>query len=117
MAFLQIQGSDTHAELLQAGKPPYRAENADQLLVEQTGWQLPVNGLRYWIRGLPMPGEDDRHVLNENAAPRELEQGSWLIHYSRYKLVDGVWLPGKLTLVNASLQIKLLVDQWQLPAR
>ncbi|MEE9494832.1 MAG: lipoprotein insertase outer membrane protein LolB [Gammaproteobacteria bacterium] len=111
---MQLIGSDQRVELRQAGKTALYSASAEQLLVEQTGWQLPVEGLRYWILGLPRPDSDEQHQLNDEAALDTLHQDGWKISYSRYKEVKNHWLPGKITLTQADLSVKLLVDAWKL---
>ena len=42
---------------IQDGPKTATSSNVDELLQKQTGIQLPVNNLYYWVRGLPAPGE------------------------------------------------------------
>ena len=34
----------------------YNAASPEQLLAEQWGFHLPVSNMKYWVRGLPVPG-------------------------------------------------------------
>ena len=111
---MQLIGSEQKVELRQAGKAALYSSSAEQLLVEQTGWQLPVEGLRYWILGLPRPGSAEKHQLNDESMLDTLHQDGWEISYSRYKMINNYWLPGKITLTQADLKVKLLVDTWKL---
>ena len=43
------------------------------------------------------------------------EQG-WQIEYLSYQTLGAATLPNKLTLQNAELKLRLVIDDWQVPA-
>lgn len=93
-----------------------RAEAADpeRLLAEQLGWELPVRGLRHWVRGLPLPAEATARLdLDADGRPRLLEQDGWRVSYPQYQTADHTALPGRVVLERPPLRIKLAVDRWQ----
>ena len=89
------------------------APDADSLLLQTTGWSLPVNGLRYWVRGLTVPGEKARERRDLQGRLLELEQSGWAINYSRYHFVDGLGWPAKLQLVRDDVSVRLVIDKWR----
>ncbi|WP_018983943.1 lipoprotein insertase outer membrane protein LolB [Salinimonas chungwhensis] len=98
-------------------------ENTDpkQVIEAVTGWQLPVERLLDWIKGLP--GPTDQYQLNEKQLLQSLSPGkcegcgAWTVSYANYGQVGDVWLPHALTLTNtqqANTFIKIRIDKWTL---
>lgn len=76
---------------------------------------LPVLSLRYWVLGIPDPGED----FTEQSAGGELkslDQRGWHVVYQEYAQVHGHALPVRLTLERNAVRIKVAVSDWTLPA-
>ena len=53
---VELHGNGRGVWLKRADQPPVFALNPEALLEQETGWQLPVEGLSSWLRGLPVPG-------------------------------------------------------------
>lgn len=110
-----VQGAaDTVSVQTQDGQR-WSAADADTVLEQSLGVQLPVNGLRYWIRGLPAPGSTPPQ-LQTDAQGRltRLEQNGWIIEYASYTTVGSLELPGRITARRSDLSVKLLIEQWTL---
>lgn len=92
------------------------AGDARTLLQDNLGWQIPVSGLAYWVRGLPAPGgTPEQRQLDEHGRLRELQQDGWHIQYERYGLYSGsLDLPEKLTIERPGLRLRLLIHTWKL---
>lgn len=111
----QLNGDARGVVLVDADGQTFAAQDADTLLVQVTGWELPVSGLRHWIRGLPEPAAGEAQANRDEAGQlRRLEQSGWTINYERYQVVDGVSLPAKLRLVREDIAVRIVIDQWQL---
>lgn len=110
---LALSGDNQAVALQQADRAPRVARSAEALLAEETGWRLPVSGLRYWLLGLPRPQTSQRHRLDASGQLAELRQDGWRIQYRRYQQVGGYRLPTRLSLSHADLNAKLVIDQWQ----
>jgi len=111
----QLNGDARGVVLVDADGQTYAAQDADTLLVQVTGWQLPVSGLRHWIRGLPEPAAGQAQATRDEAGQlRRLEQSGWTINYQRYQVVDGISLPAKLRLAREDIAVRIVIDQWQL---
>ena len=85
----------------------------EMLLYSLTGWQFPVGNLRYWIRGLPAPGDDVQIQLNNAGYPEKIEQGGWTITYQQHGLSKQLLLPARLTVTNGNVRLSLMVNNWQ----
>ncbi len=91
------------------------ADTAEQLLSHQLGWQLPVEGMRYWVFGLPQPGGGDtRPQLDAHGRLAALKQAGWEITYDSYLRVGDLDLPRKIYLSRPRMELKIIIDRWEL---
>ena len=110
----QLAGDKAGVVLVDAEGHSSFALDGDALLLQATGWQLPVVGLRYWVRGLPVPDTEATRVLDESGQLSRLEQSGWVINYQRYQLVEGAAVPSKLQLARDDISVRLVINEWQL---
>lgn len=91
------------------------AQDPETLLRENLGWQVPVEGMVYWVRGLPSPGSTpDSLNLDKRGRLQALRQDGWRVHYDRYGLFSGgVALPEKLTIERDDVRVRLLIHTWE----
>jgi len=113
----QLNGDDRGVVLVDADGKTFAAGDADVLLAQVTGWQLPVLGLRYWIRGLPAPAADEAQASEDDSGRlSHLVQSGWTINYNRYQMVGDFSLPDKLQLLRDDIAVRIVVDKWELGA-
>jgi outer membrane lipoprotein LolB len=113
----QLNGDDRGVVLVDADGKTFAAKDADVLLAQVTDWQLPVMGLRYWIRGLPAPGAGEAQTSKDDSGRlNRLVQSGWTINYNRYQIVDDISLPDKLQLLRDDIAVRIVVDKWELGA-
>lgn len=110
----QLTHNETGAQLLRADRPPAYAQDVDQLVGRETGWQVPVLALQWWVRGLAMPEEPAQIERDEAGLPQTLEQLGWQITYSRYMEHAGQQLPRRLQASKDNFEIKVAVARWRL---
>src|SRR3569623_3649720 len=106
----QLEGDDREVTLTMADRRRWTATDAESLIAQIVGTPLPVNGLRYWVRGLPMPEGPALRALDEEGRLQSLEQAGWRIAYRGYQQVEGRELPTKLFMENAGYKVRLVVD-------
>ena len=108
---------DQDGVLLTTGRGErYRGADAQRLLRELYGWEIPVDGLRQWLLGLPAGSSE--FTLDRFGRLATLDWGEWRIEYSRYRQTDGLDLPAMLTARRAGdgARIRVVVDDWVLGA-
>ena len=110
----QLAGDEHGVVLVDAEGHSSFARDGDALLLQATGWRLPVMGMRYWVRGLPVPGTEATPVYDESGRLSRLEQSGWLINYQNYQLVKGAAMPSKMQLARDDVSVRLVIRQWQL---
>ena len=96
---------------LTEGKQSAVAPSASELMQQQLGWHLPITNLRYWVRGLPAPGQ--AHIqLDQYHHLIGLEQDGWQIRLSKYVTFKQRDVPQELDFNQGPVAVKLIV-RWQ----
>lgn len=102
------------AELEFADGRRYRADSIDELVRHQVGWQVPVEALAWWVRGLAAPGDPQQRVLDEEGRLSLLQQDGWQIEFGRYGMFDGEAMPARMTARQRDRTVKLAIRKWDL---
>ena len=102
------------AELKLADGTVHKADSIDQLVHLQVGWEIPVDSLSWWVRGMAAPGDYEERQIDAEGNLSELLQGGWAIEYGRYRSFEGMSLPVKLTARQADWKVKLAIRDWKL---
>jgi outer membrane lipoprotein LolB len=103
------------ALLITADGKEYRANDLELLARRVLGWDLPLEGLQYWVRGLEWPALDAaRREADDSGRPRLLKQGGWQVAYLDWSPAGVSGLPSKLDLTGAGLRMRLVIDQWKI---
>ena len=111
---LRLQGNGDSVELRDAKGQQATASDAETLMRQHLGWELPVSGLRYWVRGEAEPGPVAHWQRDEAGRPEQLIQAGWRIDYSRYRPTPGGGsLPGRIDFERPDLQARLIIDRWE----
>ncbi|HDS1039678.1 TPA: lipoprotein localization protein LolB [Stenotrophomonas maltophilia] len=95
---------------------PREGDDAQQLLLDATGWQIPVNQLPDWVRGLVADGSAavDKVERDADGRPRRIQQMGWTVQYLDWYPAEGERpaLPRRIEAANGDAKVRLLVDQW-----
>jgi len=82
--------------------------------LQQLGWNVPMDQLLYWIKGIPAPGLFQLS-FNDQQRAASIRQADWQIDYLDYTQVDNeLVLPRKLKLQNDQAQLTLVINEWDL---
>jgi outer membrane lipoprotein LolB len=86
-------------------------------MVRNTGWDLPLQALPHWLKGLPAP---DTRISGLELDPnrtllRTLHQGGWEIHYETYANFGDFTLPTRLQIQRADTSARVIIRNWQIP--
>ena len=92
------------------------AGSVDMLVRSQLGWDIPVDSLSWWVRGLAAPGGYQERRLGEEGDLQELLQDGWTVTFGKYRSFGGAMLPVKVSARQADWKIKLAIRDWNLPA-
>jgi outer membrane lipoprotein LolB len=88
-------------------------EDAEALLLEATGWRLPVAAMAAWVRGLRGPGQAT--VTGDPLGlPASLAQAGWQVEYREWDAATPP-LPRRIYATKGQASVRLVVEQWTAP--
>ncbi|MDR3416453.1 MAG: lipoprotein insertase outer membrane protein LolB [Nevskia sp.] len=108
---LAIEGEPGDMEV-RAKDGTYRTGVPEVLMQEKFGWSMPVDGLRYWVLGLPAPGAGAALQLDDGGHILSLRQNGWQLDYAEYQNVAGLDLPRKFALSDPQRRFRVFIDTW-----
>lgn len=94
---------------------PREGSDAHVLLLDATGWDIPVNQLPDWTRGLVLAGSDESGLQRDvDGRPRRLQQAGWDVQYLEwYPAGEGRQaLPRRIEASSGDARVRLVIDQW-----
>ena len=114
VGLFEIEGSATAVEARFPDGRRASAASPETLLEREIGWSVPLQGLRYWIVGAPVPdGVPSKMDLDDRGRLARLEQAGWTVLYERYGALDGLPLPERIRFSNASVDATVIVRRWK----
>ena len=114
---LQMSGSAVAPDLkVETGDGQvFQAESAWRELEARLGTAVPAGKLRYWMLGLPAPGEH-RWIGDRESEMPTLEQDGWRIEYqyanSGANEDSGARLPRRIQAASGDARVRIVVDRW-----
>ena len=114
VGLFEVEGSATAVEARFSDGRRASAASPEALLEQEIGWSVPLQGLRYWIVGAPVPDvASSKMELDDLGRLALLEQAGWTVVYERYDTVDGLSLPERIRFSNASVDATVVVRRWK----
>jgi outer membrane lipoprotein LolB len=111
----QITADGNELALVTSRGEHISSDAAHAALVQRLGFDPPLASLRYWILGVPDPGQPVTEELDVSQQRlTALTQSGWHVGYASYVSSGGETLPARLTLQRADVRVRVLVDDWQL---
>ncbi len=91
-----------------------QVKNIGDFIGQNTGWKVPVDRFRYWVKGAFAPGDFASYQLDARGRLKELKQDGWTMTYKRYSRVNHVDLPGKVFLSREPYEVRMVVNRWEM---
>ena len=114
VGLFEVEGTATAVEARFPDGRRASAASPEALLEQEIGWSVPLQGLRYWIVGAPVPDvAPSKMELDDLGRLALLEQAGWTVVYERYDTVDGLSLPERIRFSNASVDATVIVRRWK----
>ncbi|MEP6942760.1 MAG: lipoprotein insertase outer membrane protein LolB [Betaproteobacteria bacterium] len=83
------------------------------LMSRSLEWALPIEGLGYWIQGVPRPGAAFEVEWGADGAPALLRQDGWTVVYQPFvRDPSGRMRPARLALSYPDTEVRVAVDAW-----
>lgn len=86
--------------------------DAESLLLEATGWRIPLAALRAWVRGGRAKGPAQLD-FDPVGRPATLGQQGWVVEYRGWDR-ENLW-PRKVHARTEGASVRLVVDAWGVP--
>ena len=132
---------DDKIATLDEGSKHYQDSDAESLMQQVLGWNLPLVTLHQWVLGLPAAGFPAQIERDAHGRIAVLRQDGWEVHYLRYagsdqqpdcaqtskdvlspqtppqttdcaNTAEAGKLPTRLRLDRDDMQVQLLIDEW-----
>jgi outer membrane lipoprotein LolB len=86
-----------------------------EAVVLNTGWDLPLLALPYWLKGIPSPEHEIQklQIDSQSGLLQRLQQDDWHIHYQQYEQFQTYILPTRLHIQRGSTHVTVLIRRWQ----
>ncbi len=108
----RLEQDENTAAITTAEGEEYRAGTLSFLARDVLGYDLPIDALQYWVRGLEWPkGRTNNLVKDGNGRLTLLAQDQWEVSYQAWTGANG--LPSKMSVENEEMTLSLVIDQWK----
>ena len=90
--------------------------DAEALLLEATGWRLPIRQMPDWVRGLRGPGPVSGLSVDADGRPLGFRQDAWTLAYRDWWPGDPP-LPRRIFAETEGASVRLVVSEWKAGAQ
>ena len=111
---MSIIGGNDYVILTTNEGETFSESSASSLIYRQTGWQVPVEHLRYWARAMAVPDMPASSRHDNLGRLSQLSQSGWEITYQGYEAFGQLEMPRKIRLTHSQFSVKLIMRNWQL---
>ena len=110
---VRIEGDEDGVRFWRTSDKLVEAETPEELLLQETGYELPVSDMRYWILGMPGPGKVDYKYFDRYGHLEFFKQKGWQVKYSNFQVgvKKDVDLPSIIEIKRKDLFIKIRVKK------
>ena len=113
----ELEGGPGGVVLRAPNEADLAAASASELLRARLGWEMPLEGRRFWLQGRAAPGEPPTALdLDPAGRPERLEQAGWVVHFREWRESDGIEMPRRVDLEHPRLRARLVLGSWRLGA-
>lgn len=109
---LRLQGDAAGVVLTTASGERYTAEDARALLTQVSGYDLPLEYLRHWLLGQPVPELSGSVFVDQQGRIRQIEQAGWDVLLTDYQTQASFSLPGQVTATGRGVRLNFLIRDW-----
>ena len=107
-----LSGDAGHAVLEGVDPQPDRDADAQRLLHDRLGWDVPLADLRAWVRGLRASGSPASVQYNAANLPAVIEQDGWRVEYRDWFADRDPPLPRKVFASRGDARVRMAIENW-----
>lgn len=83
---------------------------------QRMGIPLPLAEFRYWMLGVPAPQSAHGPAERLSGGANGFTQSGWSVSYEGFRSAGGWSLPARVTATTGDARVRVVVDDWELPA-
>ena len=107
-----LHGGPGGAELDGLDGGPVHGRNAQRLMARALGWQVPLEQLRYWVKGLRAPDGQAHLRFADDRLPALLQQDGWTVEYRAWFQGVAPEIPQKVFASNGPYRVRVAIQGW-----
>lgn len=107
-----IKGKPGKVILFDEKGQQFEDRSIENMIKKSTGWRIPMDQLRYWVRGIAAPNSTSKVRFNKEGRITSMKQSGWALRYKDYVSISGYVLPKKVELVSGDLRVRLVISKW-----
>lgn len=108
----KLSGDARHAVLEGVDATPDVGADAQRLLRDRLGWDVPLAELGAWVRGLRAPSSHASVQYDERNLPALLEQSGWKVEYRDWFAERAPPLPRKVFASRGKSRTRVAIESW-----
>ena len=109
----RLSGDPAGALLEGLDRGPLRGPDAEALMREALGWEVPLRDLRAWVLGLRADSGPAELSFGVDRLPSLLQQDGWAVDYREWDATRKPPLPTKVYAERPPYKVKLSIESWQ----
>lgn len=99
---------------LSMGDKHEQANTMNELIHRHIGWDLDLDSLGYWLRGVSNPNKAiSAYSLNNQNYLATIDQSGFTVSIPSYQAVNGLMLPKKLLIKNDQINLRIVIKSWK----
>ncbi|MEO8802408.1 MAG: lipoprotein insertase outer membrane protein LolB [Rudaea sp.] len=108
----KLSGDNAHAVLEGVDPQPDTGSDAQRLLKQRLGWDVPLHELAAWVRGVRAGTGEATLVFDAQNLPAVLDQGDWKVEYRGWFADRTPPLPRKLFASKGNAHVRMVIESW-----
>jgi len=111
---VSLKGDNSQVTMTMDDGKKLHSNNAEELVTQTLGVQLPIKALRDWVRGLPHQQSKIELVeYDDKGQIIHLVQQGWDIDFKRYVPFKQYSLPSKIFITQPDRSLRLVITSWK----
>ena len=108
----RLNGNMQGTRLETQGHEDFYEGAPSQVMQQLLNVNYPVDSLRYWVTGMPVPHQAARITTDTYGRIGLLEQFGWKVQLSRHRWQQGRWWPTSIWISNGRDNLRLRILDW-----
>ncbi|UPG84989.1 lipoprotein insertase outer membrane protein LolB [Luteibacter aegosomatis] len=88
--------------------------DAESLMAQAVGWQIPMAELKRWVLGLRADAGPADIAFGADRLPSRLVQDGWTVDYKQWDAMRQPAMPSRVFAEKAPFKVRLSIEDWQL---